>query len=307
VSDEFIVPKATLEWFISDSHMTYFSWAKAQKPAGINQGAAGGSSVTVAELEFDAEKMTTWELGAKTSWEAAGTLIANGAFFFNDYTDKQVATQELVNGALQPRVDNAAAAEVVGFEVDLNWFPAAVEGLSLRLAYTFQDATYTDYTDDTQSAVRPANYGSCPVVSKGGEAFCALDLSGHDLERQAPNAFSGNFGYVRPLPNGLTEWFVEGDASYTDKRYLDADNYNYFDSFWLVNFRVGLQTDTWDVVVFLDNAFDDDTFRTGGPGPDFALQNTRLGFIGGLGVNGYFGIMPDPRTLGVRTNFHFGG
>jgi hypothetical protein len=74
----------------------------------------------------------------------------------------------------------------------------------------------------------------------------------------------------------------------------------------LVNFRVGLQSDQWDVVVFLNNAFDDDTFRTGGAGPSFSLQNTRLGFIGGLGVNGYFGIMPEPRTLGLRSNFRFG-
>jgi hypothetical protein len=74
----------------------------------------------------------------------------------------------------------------------------------------------------------------------------------------------------------------------------------------LFNFRVGLQSDQWDVVVFLNNAFDDDTFRTGGAGPSFSLQNTRLGFIGGLGVNGYFGIMPEPRTLGLRSNFRFG-
>jgi outer membrane receptor protein involved in Fe transport len=266
--------------------------------------------------------MTTWELGGKTSWEAAGTLIANGALFFNDYTDKQVGTQVLSTcpdppigpctpNTLQPRVDNAAAAQVLGIEVDLNWFPAAIDGLRIRLAYTWQDATYTDYINETQSPLRTSNHGSCPVVNvalpdKEPILFCALDYSGNDMERQARNAFSGNIGYVRPLPNSPTEWFVESDASFTGKRYLEQDNYNYFDAFWLVNFRLGLQADKWDVLVFLDNALDDDTFRTGGPGPDFALQNTRLGFTGGLGVNGYFGIMPQPRTLGLRSNFRFG-
>ena len=61
------------------------------------------------------------------------------------------------------------------------------------------------------------------------------------------------------------------------------------------------------ILVFLDNAFDDDTFRSGGTGPAFGLQNTRIGFIGGLGVSGFFGIMPDPRTAGIRTAFRFGG
>ena len=45
----------------------------------------------------------------------------------------------------------------------------------------------------------------------------------------------------------------------------------------------------------------------GGPGPNFGLQNTRLGFIGALGMFGFFGIMPDPRSVGIRTNFRFGG
>jgi hypothetical protein len=152
--------------------------------------------------------------------------------------------------------------------------------------------------------------GSCDVFDNDpgpDENFgCNLDLSGNALERQAKNAFSGNFGYVRPLPGSLTEWFLEGDAVYSGKRYLDQDNFMYFDSYWLFNFRTGMQTDRWDVTVFLDNAFDDDTLRTGGSGPDFGLQTPRLGFTAGFGTNGFFGIFPDPRTVGVRTNFRFG-
>ncbi|MGI9309714.1 MAG: TonB-dependent receptor, partial [Gammaproteobacteria bacterium] len=322
VDDDFIVPKATLEWFISDDHMAYFSWAEAQKPGGFNQLAAGAAPICYPiddngqpcdDLTFDPEEMTTWEIGTKTSWDLAGSLIANGAVFFNDYTDKQVTTQVLKEGRLTPRVENAAGAEVWGVELDFNWFPSFAEGLSVRMAYTWQDATYTDFTDFTQSATRTAAYSGCVVVDQAREGalapnyFCQLDLAGNYLERQAKNAFSGNLGYSRPFPNSTTEWFAEGDASYTDKRYIDQDNYNYFDPYWLVNFRLGLQTDTWDALVFLDNAFDDDTFRTGGPGPDFGLQNSRLGFTAGLGVNGFFGIMPAPRQVGIRTNFRFGG
>jgi outer membrane receptor protein involved in Fe transport len=307
---DFWVPKVTLEWFATDTDMIYFSWAKAQKPGGIGQLAAGGSAVSIEDLRFDPEKMTTWELGSKTMWEFGGTLVANGALFFNDYTDKQVNTQVLVNGVSSPRVENAAGAEVKGMEIDLNWFPSALEGFNIRLAYTYQDAKYTDYTEFTQAPPRAAMAGSCPVFDNDpgpDENFgCNLDLSGNALERQAKNAFSGNFGYVRPLPGSTTEWFLEGDAVYSGKRYLDQDNFVYWDSYWLFNFRTGMQTDRWDVTVFLDNAFDDDTIRTGGSGPDFGLQTPRLGFTAGFGTNGFFGIFPDPRTVGVRTNFRFG-
>jgi hypothetical protein len=37
------------------------------------------------------------------------------------------------------------------------------------------------------------------------------------------------------------------------------------------------------------------------------LQNTRLGFTAGLGANSFFGILPQPRTVGIRSSFRFGG
>ena len=303
-SSDFIVPKGTLEWFVQDDKTVYFSYARGQKPGGINQLAAGGSAVTIDELRFDPEKMDTYELGAKTSWQAAGALVINGAVFFNDYTDKQISTQVLIDGVSTPRVTNASGAEVLGAEVDLTWLPEAVEGLTVRLAYTWQDATYTDFTDSSTDPIRAVS-GNCNNDPDDEEA-CLLDLSVNDLERQAPNAFSANVRYARTLPESSTEWFLEGDASYTDKRFIDQDNFNFFDSYWLTNIRVGLQADKWDVLLFIDNALDDDTIRTGGSGPDFALQNTRLGFTAGLGANSFFGILPEPRTIGLRTNYRFG-
>ncbi len=310
---DFITPKATLEWFVNDTDMLYFSVAKGQKPGGISQLAAGGSAVTIEELSFLPEKMWTYELGAKTSWEAAGTLIANGAIFFNDYTDKQVSTQELVDGVLRPRVANASAAEVLGVEVDFMWYPSAIDGLMLRAAYTWQDGEYKDYQERTSSIIRAGLNGGCDVVPVKGqendpdpELECNLDLSGKQLERQAKNAFSGSFSYVQPFEGSANEWFVEGDVIWNDKRYLDQDNATYFEAYWLTNLRAGVQSDEWDIVLFVDNVLDDDTFRTGGAGPDFALQASRLGFSAGLGVNGYFVTLPDPRTVGIRTTFRFG-
>ncbi|MBT8422724.1 MAG: TonB-dependent receptor, partial [Gammaproteobacteria bacterium] len=309
--DDFIVPKATLEWFWAEDKMVYFSWAKAQKPGGINQLAAGGSAVEIDDLRFDAEKMTTWELGTKSSWELAGSLTANAAIFYNDYTDKQVSTQVLdENGSLQPRVLNASSADVLGVELDMTWLPSAIDGLLIRAAYTWQEGEYNDFFDRSSSAIRAGFLDQCAVVTidtpGGTEERCEFDLSGNALERQARNAFSASFNYTRPFGDSAMDWFIEGDTSYTDKRFVDQDNFVFFDDYWLTNFRLGLQGDTWDALIFVDNAFDDDTIRSGGSGPEFTLQSTRLGFTAGLGVNGYFGILPDPRIVGLRTNFRFG-
>jgi len=306
--DSFLAPKVTLEWFWDEGKMAYFSWAKARKPGGINQLAAGGSAVTIDDLRFDAERMTTWELGTKSTWDFAGSLTTNAALFFNDYTDKQVSTQIIdSNGSLQPRVLNASSAEVLGVELDMTWLPAAIDGLLIRAAYTWQDGEYKNFLDRSSSAIRAGWLEQCDVVTVGGETRCQFDLSGKALERQAENAFSASFSYTQAFGDSGMDWFLEGDTSFQDKRFVDQDNYVFFDDYWLTNFRLGLETDTWDALIFVDNAFDDDTIRSGGSGPEFSLQSSRLGFTAGLGVNGYFGILPDPRTIGLRTNFRFGG
>ena len=55
-------------------------------------------------------------------------------------------------------------------------------------------------------------------------------------------------------------------------------------------------------MITVDNVFDNDTITTGGSGPDFGLQGSELGFTAGLGVTHFFGVLPNPRVIGVRAN-----
>lgn len=74
-----------------------------------------------------------------------------------------------------------------------------------------------------------------------------------------------------------------------------------FDACWLVNFRAGLQNESWDIIADMDNALDDDTVKTGfadGSIPTFWATNRFL--------NQGTVILPDPRTYGLRVNYRFG-
>jgi outer membrane receptor protein involved in Fe transport len=113
-SSSFSTPKITLEFTPTDDALLYFFYAQAQKPGGINQLAAGGFAESVAEARFDSEKLKAWELGLKSSWEVVGFLQLNASGFFQDYTDKQLSTQVVINDTSTPRVLNAAGAEVWG-------------------------------------------------------------------------------------------------------------------------------------------------------------------------------------------------
>lgn len=319
-TSHFSTPKITLQWLPSDSTQYYFSWSEAQKPGGIAATPGGGSPTSPVDDRFDPEKMTAWELGAKTDWEAAGALRLNVAGFFQDYSDKQVGTQVLLDGFLAPRVVNAASAEVWGFEFDVLWAPDAVSGLTLRAAYTYLDATYSDFQDDTTSVLRAANVGQgCNVVYKGeqgpnpgdlsdpanGNPFCRLDLSGNQLERTPENSLVAGINITRPFLETGFDWAWDLTATWQDKRYVEADNTIYFDDYWLADTSIGLQGEKLDVLLYVDNLLDDDTIKTGGSGPDFGPQILELGFTAGLGVTNFFGTLPPPRQFGIRANYRF--
>ncbi|MGI9343231.1 MAG: TonB-dependent receptor domain-containing protein, partial [Gammaproteobacteria bacterium] len=315
----FTTPKVTLNWQPTDTSTYYFSWGKGIKPGGINTLAAGGSPTTIDDERFLPEEVQAWEVGAKTDWEVAGFLRLNGALFLNDYTDKQIGTQVVDDqGVLQPRVVNAAAAEVWGVELEATWQPEFLEGLVLAANYTYLDPTYVSFIDLTRSLIRAAYSGSCPLVAfddagnsvdpssvPAARRFCAIDQSGKQLERTPQNAFVGNFQYTAPFLSSSFDWFWEGTATYQDKRFLDVDNATFLDEYWLFDTRIGLSGETFEFLVYIDNLFEDQTIRTGGSGPDFAKQVTELGFTAGLGVSHQFGVLPDPRTIGARLTMRF--
>jgi len=315
----FYTPKVTLNWRPTDDTMYYFSWAQGIKPGGINTLAAGGSPTTIDDERFLPEEVEAWELGAKTDWEVAGYLRLNGSLFLNDYTDKQVGTQ-IVNeqGISQPRVVNAAGAQVWGVELEATWQPKFVEGLVLNASYTWLDATYTDFTDFTRSVVRGAYAGQCDLVgfdtsnnlvpAEGvppTQRFCALNLSGNRLERTPENAFVGAVQYTAPFMNTAFDWFAEGTATFQGRRFLDADNAVFFNEYWLFDTRLGFTGDSFEFLLFVNNMLDDATIQTGGSGPDFGQQVTQLGFTAGLGTSHFFGLLPAPRTFGARVTMRF--
>ncbi len=307
---QYQTPKVTLEWAPTDDSLLYFFWAAGQKPGGISQVTGGGFAETIDDGRFDAEKLQAWELGSKTSWEAAGYLQVNAAAFFQDYTDKQIGTQILVGDVLSPRIINAGGAEVWGIELDAIWQPSFVEGLTLTGAYTWLDAEYTEYIFDSASLQRSAALGECNVtnLTPGAlepELTCRYDLAGNKLERTPEHAVVLTTNFTRPFFSGDVDWLIDINAIWQDDRFVEDTNATKFESYWLLDARLGLAGENWDATLYIDNLLDDDTIITGGSGPDFGEQVTQTGFTAGFGVTHFFAQIPDPRTLGIRVNYRF--
>jgi outer membrane receptor protein involved in Fe transport len=317
--DSFFLPKATLQWRPADTAMVYFSWAEAAKPSGIAQVPGGiGGFENIETRRFEREEMTVWELGAKTDWFDR-RLLANGAVFFQDYTDKQVAVQQVNpdTGLLEARTANAAGAEVWGFEAELQWF--ATDYLQLRAGYTFLDTEYTDYQERTAGAAnvalaslgRPDNC-TVAVADVSNQATCILDLSGNELEYAPRNALVAGFTLQGGLP-GDRQVFVEGDLVYQDERYLDRFNTASLDAFTTFDLRFGIRAPQWDVTVYAENLFADDTVKN-----SLGIINLRdIAVYAPFNGNppptttvlppSQLAILPDLRQFGIRASFRFGG
>jgi iron complex outermembrane receptor protein len=301
LDDDFFAPKVTLTWTPSDDVLTYFSWARAYKPKGFSTLNSGVGAFDPEAAAFDQEKLDVWELGGKTTW-LDNRLQVNGAVFFQDFKNKQVSTQVIDDSGLVPvlvgRTVNAGAAEIWGVELDVSW--QVTDLLSTYLSATWLDAEYTEFLELTSNAVRAGYLGQCIVPADPDIDGCYINYDGKKLEDVPEWSVVGGARLQAGLV-GDTDWFLEGDFQYQDKRYEDDDNLLVFPSYVLFNFRAGIVNDTWDIIAYVDNAFDDDTIKTG-----FANGSTANFQFTGLFENEGILLMPDRRQYGLRVNYRFG-
>lgn len=317
-------PKVIVDWAATDDVLLFASWSKARKPGGFSTLTIGSSFLDRELAEFDPEKMDAWEVGMNSDWFDR-TLRVNGALFFQDFTDKQVLTSALGNdGRLVSKIENASAAEVWGAEVDIVWAPVApFLGGNWRLSggYQLLDSEYKDFRVRTGSSVRTAAAGNCvPVASNPGGPLdlCEVDFSGNDLENSPDGSFAGQIRYQRDLFRDL-ELFIETDVQWVDQRYTDETNISFTDDVWNTDFRIGVQADNWDALLYVNNVFDDDTTQSTGGGPGLGCCFV-LGSgidVGGAIPRSQDVVMVDlplyrtaflrpPRVIGVRGSYRFG-
>lgn len=308
VDDDFFSPKVTLQWLATDQAMLYASWARAYKPAGISIVAAM-TGVDFENNRFDREKLDVYEFGAKSDW-LDGRLVLNGSLFYQDFGDKQASTQQPdSSGLLASRPVNASSAEVYGVELEADW--AATDHLRLFMSYTWLDTEYDNFQVAQTGASTIADAGNCNVVALPTvppRNACLVDYSGNELEFAPDNALVAGFSYRRALV-GSTDWLVEGDASYQDERWTSQSNTLKFDSYTIVGFRGGVTNDQWDVLAYVDNAFDDDTVtstfaNTYNAGMQVVPAPPPFTFV--LPLN-QTPIKPDGRSYGLRIGYRFGG
>ena len=228
-----VIGKVTYSWKPNDDSMYYVTWSEGFRPGLLNRPAGrtnSDGSYTV-PATIDSDEITNYEFGWKSVLRD-GQLRFNGSVFMVDVTGLQstIFDPSIVNLFFS---DNAADAEIMGFEGDFIYFTES--GLVLSGAFSLLD------TEITESLV-PTN-----DVVVGQELAFAPGIQANVSARKEWGMEGGNTGY----------WQAQVTAS--DRSYSDimAPNRAQQDSYSLTNLRAGVSNDDWYAEVYVDNAFDE--------------------------------------------------
>lgn len=255
-------PRVTLDYQVNDDQLIYAMFAKGEKSGRWNTAFAGGfnpDGVTRPSEGFlfaPPEKLFNYELGSKSTL-MDGRAILNIAAFYQQVKDQQlrqsVEIDQDLNGDGVPDVLNqiftGGDSRIWGFELESTL--QATEELTLRGAVGYADHKFTD--DIAPSADLDLFDFTGGRTLKGNTSVNVPKLTA-----------TVSADYVTPVMGGDFDWRLRGDMVYTGSKYTELANIAEINDYFLFNLRTSLETEDWNLSLFVDNVFDDRTARGAG-------------------------------------------
>ncbi|MEM8595397.1 MAG: TonB-dependent receptor [Pseudomonadota bacterium] len=260
-----VTPRGSIKYDWTESLSTFLSVATGYRPGGFNIDDAATVNPT-----FEEESAITIDAGFKSSW-FDGRLVVNGTGFATFYDDIQIFTGiETPDGGAITALDNAAEARSIGAEIGIRAQP--IDGLTIALDYGLAKTKFIEFVGST-----------------------GVDFSGTTLPNAPTHTLGMAVEYAHPVLDESADAFVRVEHSFTSSFVNGATvNTFEFDSRNVVNLRLGLRAERWEVELFTENLFDE-VYANG----TTAAASARI-----LGV----GLPLDPgpsRQVGVRARVLF--
>jgi outer membrane receptor protein involved in Fe transport len=318
---------AVLSYKPDNDTLLYASYSKGYKAGGFNldrsdlgSALSPRSNADAANLQFAAEKVDAYEIGAKISGPMGLTFNIVG--FRQDFQDFQLNTfngtvfivQNInacstdLNGAdRDPSAttgrcdpdDVKPGVRSQGVEIEMTGSPAP--HLRLTGGYTYADTKYRRNL----------------IGSSAGEPLdpFLFNLPGQNLSNAPEHVLTGSLAYTPPLGgSGLSGLFYL-DTRYTSDFNTGSDLFpeKEQNAFVLVNGRIGIRgpDQRWAVEVWGQNLFNQDyyqvAFNTPFQGANSRAQVAQFGTPLGFGVGNqlFSAFLAEPRTYGITLRGRF--
>ncbi|MDR1035490.1 MAG: TonB-dependent receptor [Deltaproteobacteria bacterium] len=263
-SEGMLLPKFQIAFRPSENVMAYVSATKGYRAGGFNT-----TNVAQEYESFRPEESWNYELGVKTTW-LGGRLYANAALFLIDLKNQQVT--QIDPDTTETYLKNAGRSRSTGAELELNY--VSPFGLNVEAAFGVLHSEYREFREPTSGAdysgkrtvLAPAWTGSLAVQYRSPE-IASFSLFG---KPQALKLFA------------RAEWQAVGPFYWDDPNTLREDTYG------IVNLRLGLESDSLDVVVWAENVFNE------------RYESVVFPFMGTTAAH-----PGDPRVVGVTMKMKF--
>jgi len=265
------LPAATLNYSVSDNQIIYLRAASGYRPGGFNTGLDVSNTQFI---PYDPEAAYSFEAGWKGATQGG---VRFGFTGFYVVTKDVQAVSTLDTTTTTTALQNVGNTNIFGFEADVSGAFDAGPG---RLRWGASAATTRgDFSD-----------GSLITTGGGGPVIETVDLSGARVNRTRDYVIQANAFYFAPLA-GSVDWFMGGSLQTEGGGFENASGGTSsatgraLDNFFLVDARVGLRGDGWQLSAFGKN-LTNEVYR---------LQT--------ISLNGFFN---EPRKYGVELKVSFG-
>ncbi|GFE82523.1 TonB-dependent receptor [Steroidobacter agaridevorans] len=215
---------------LSEGVLLYGRVASGYRPGGPNFVTVNSSGQPIGNPTFDPDSLWNYEVGTKTTF-LNGRATLDASVYLIDWSDIQLT----VNRGGVNQLENGGEAQVKGVELSGRYMP--ISGLTLG-----GSATYTDAQLTQDSPALGARDGQrLPLSPRFSSALTADYL--FPVGQRAEGLMGVSYRYLGERTSGF-------DGSPVRPQYdLDA--------FSLVDLRVGVRLEAFDVRLFVDNVFDE--------------------------------------------------
>ncbi|MFV0278407.1 MAG: TonB-dependent receptor [Parahaliea sp.] len=251
-------PELTLSWQATDEVMFYAAYKTAYKSGGFSNSGIysadfmGGSE---SDFTFDPETAEGFEVGIKST-VFDNQLRLNATLYDFEYDDLQV---DFFNSPTFAFITlNAGKATTTGIELDVEYAPFKVAGLTLRGTLAYNEAEYDDFIAPCWAGQTAAQ--GCNTTVPGTNGTPGQDISGEPTA-MAPE-WSASFGidYDGYLDNGWS-YGVAIDGLYSDEYNASAfaNPHAQRDSYttWNMSMYLGGRDDVWQLQLLGKNLTDE--------------------------------------------------
>ena len=213
------ITKFGLNWTPNSDQLFYFTFSEGFRPGLLNRpgGATNPAGTFSVPFAVDTDDLTNLEFGWKTDL-LDNTLRFNAAVYWSEI-------ERLQTTIFDPSItnlffsDNAADADITGFEGNFIWAPATIQGLTVTGAFSFLDTEITRVITPTDDVRLGDPLAFAPEFQINLRARYEWDLGGGMVAHIMPHvthsdeAYSDIITINRDRMSGWTIWGVTGGIS----------------------------------------------------------------------------------------------